>query len=76
MEPPTLSNPEVLSDGVFRARLEGTSNQTYAIESSRDLTNWATLTSLTYVGSPAYFVDPSRTNAIGSTNRFYRARLQ
>jgi len=71
---PSLSNPEVLSDGVFRAQLEGTLNQMYAIESSQDLTNWAVLTNLTFSGSPAYFVDPGRTNAAGATNRFYRAR--
>jgi hypothetical protein len=69
-----LSNPEVLSNGLFRAQLEGTSNQLYAIESSADLTNWAVLTNLTYSGPPAYFVDPVRTNASGATNRFYRAR--
>jgi hypothetical protein len=46
------------------------------IDSSADLTNWIILTNMTFVGSPAYFVDPGRTNAIGATNRFYRARLQ
>jgi hypothetical protein len=71
---PFLSNPEVLSNGVFRAQLHGASNQMYAIESSQDLTNWSVLTNLTYIGSPAYFVDPGRTNATGATNRFYRAR--
>jgi len=69
-----LSNPEVLGNGVFRAQVNGASNQTYAIESSHDLTNWSVLTNLTFTASPAYFVDPSRTNAIGFTNRFYRAR--
>jgi hypothetical protein len=71
---PVLSNPEVLSSGIFRAQLEGTANQTYAIESSRDLTNWSVLTNLTFLGNPTYFVDPGRTNATGATNRFYRAR--
>jgi len=71
---PLLSNPEVLVNGSFRAQLEGTLNQMYAIESSQDLTNWAVLTNLTFSGSPAYFVDPGRTNAAGATNRFYRAR--
>jgi hypothetical protein len=71
---PSLLNPEVLSDGVFRAQLEGVLNQMYAIESSQDLTNWIVLTNLTFSGSPSYFVDPGRTNAVGSTNRFYRAR--
>ena len=71
---PVLSNPEVLSNGIFRAQLEGLSNQMYTIESSRDLTNWSVLTNLTFTASPAYFVDPGRTNATGSTNRFYRAR--
>ena len=71
---PRLSNPQVLSSGVFRAQLEGKTNQTYAIESSRDFTNWSVLTNMTFVGSPTYFVDPGRTNATGATNRFYRAR--
>ena len=74
LSPLLLSHPEVLSNGVFRAQLEGTSNQLYAIESSQDLTNWSLLTNLTFIANPAYFMDPTRTNAAGATNRFYRAR--
>jgi hypothetical protein len=69
-----LSHPEVLGNGLFRAQLEGLSNQAYIIESSHNLTNWSPLTNLTFSGNPTYFVDPGRTNASGATNRFYRAR--
>jgi len=74
LTPLLLSNPEVLSNGLFRAQLEGPSNQIYAIESSKDLINWVLLTNVSYSGNPASFVDPGRTNATGATNRFYRAR--
>jgi hypothetical protein len=76
LTPLLLSNPEVLSNGMFRAQLEGVSNRIYRIESSQDLTNWSVLTNVTYTGSPTLFVDPGRTNAISlsGTNRFYRAR--
>jgi hypothetical protein len=71
LAPPVLSLPEVLPNGNFRARLQGTANRTYAIESSSDLKDWSALFSLVYSNGQMPFVDITATNA---ANRFYRAR--
>src|SRR5262249_49935806 len=68
--PPVLSQPQVLPNGSFQARLQGNANRTYVIEVSSNLRDWSPLTSLVYTTGPVPFVDQTTTNA---ANRFYRA---
>jgi hypothetical protein len=69
----TLANPQVLSNGTFRALIQGASgNQSLLVEVSTNLTNWATLSTVNYTNGPTPFTDPGATNG---RQRFYRARL-
>jgi hypothetical protein len=69
---PTLTEPELLPNGQFRFKLIGASNQTYFIESSTNLIDWPTLTSLLTTNGIMPFSDAP---GPGATNRFYRVRL-
>jgi hypothetical protein len=71
-QPLALSSPQVLSNGSFRVVLQGNLNQTYALEISTNLTNWATLDTLVATNTMTPYIDNTATNA----QRFYRARTQ
>jgi len=73
LAPPLLSEPRLLPDGSFQARLQSSNtNRTHLIEISTNLPNWTSLTSIFYSNSPTLFIDATATNA---PLRFYRARL-
>ena len=69
---PVLTGPEVLGNGQFRFKLIAASNQTYFIETSTNLVDWPTLTSLLTTNGIMPFTDAI---SPGGTNRFYRARF-
>jgi hypothetical protein len=70
--PLTIGNPQVLVDGTFKAFVRaGGGNQSYIVEVSTNLANWATLSTVNYTNGPTPFTDPGATN---SRQRFYRAR--
>jgi hypothetical protein len=69
--PPTLSQPQVLTNGAFQMLVQGPVDQNCAIEISSDLTNWSTLATLALTNNQTPFVDATAS----VTNRFYRARL-
>jgi hypothetical protein len=70
--PVRLQEMQVLGDGSARMKLSGSTNRSYAVEMSSNLTNWTTLTNLFYTNGLMPFIDAS---AVGATTRFYRARL-
>ena len=72
---PTLPPEAVLTDtgatfgGAFRFSVHGLSGYSYAVQSSTDTVNWATIATNV---SPFTFTDPDATN---SPQKFYRAVL-
>jgi hypothetical protein len=68
---PVLSGPAVSPpNGVFSFSLTGISNFNYRIDTSTDLFNWGTVTSLPNPSGTLQFADPNGTNL---PQRFYRA---
>ena len=59
-------------NGSASMRVSGTTNRTYAIETSSTLSNWTTLTNFFYTNGLMPFIDPTTS---GVSNRFYRARV-
>jgi len=72
LAPPILSEPEFLPGGVFQFKIQGSTNRSYFIEISTNVTDWTTLTNFLYTNGFMPFADPT---SAGVTNRFYRARL-
>ena len=69
---PRFASPELLSGGGFTALIRGgILNQSYIVEVSTNLTNWAVLNTVNYTNNPTPFTD---SGATGSRQRFYRAR--
>ena len=69
---PRFASPELLGGGGFTALIRGgILNQSYIVEVSTNLTNWAVLSTVTYTNNPTPFSDSGVT---GSRQRFYRAR--
>jgi hypothetical protein len=67
-----FASPQLLNGGAFTALLRGgILNQSYIVEVSTNLTNWAVLNTLNYTNNPTPFTD---SGATGSRQRFYRAR--
>jgi hypothetical protein len=62
---------DLLPDGTVQMALTGQRNQSYMIEVSQNLTNWAPLKAVVYTSAPTLFTDEATTNRI----RFYRARV-
>jgi Lamin Tail Domain/CotH kinase protein/Fn3 associated len=69
--PPSLSEPEYLSNGWMRFKISGVPNRSYFVDISSNLPNWNLLTNLVYTNGLMPFID---TTAPGVTNRFYRLR--
>ena len=68
--PPEFISGLSLSNGNFRVEFVATTNFSYAIQTSLDLTNWTTVATNFFVPVfPAFFED---TNAINFQHRFYR----
>lgn len=68
-----LANPQLQADGTFRGVLQGAiSNQTYVVETSTNLIDWATASTIRYTNNPTTFTHPGATNL---PRRFYRTRI-
>jgi hypothetical protein len=68
--PPLLSDPRSLPGGAFEFLLTGDSNQTYGLQFSPNLTNWATFTNISYTNGPVTITDPA---PAPESRKFYRA---
>jgi len=66
----TSTNTLGFTNKDFGFRMLGTDGQTYMIQASTNLTNWASLLTNTLIGTNLDFVD---TNAASFSRRFYRA---
>jgi len=72
VEPPLLTEPQLLLNGDFRVLLQhGIMNANYIIDESTNLINWATLMTLSYTSNPTPFTD---TTTGARKQRFYRVR--
>ena len=69
---PTPPGPVILPDRNFQMRLSGSTNRSYQIDISSNLTSWSLLTNIAYSNGLMPFIDTTATNA---QQRFYRARL-
>ncbi|MDQ6631914.1 MAG: chitobiase/beta-hexosaminidase C-terminal domain-containing protein, partial [Verrucomicrobiota bacterium] len=58
-------------NGQCEVRINGQVGQTFVIEASTDLTNWAEISTVTLTAPVYFYMDP---NAASFTSRFYRAR--
>ncbi|MBU6402045.1 MAG: hypothetical protein KGS61_17140, partial [Verrucomicrobia bacterium] len=67
---PTQGPMVLLTGGAAQAALSRLVGQSYALQASTDLTNWATWTNIALARTPEQFVDTSVTNSPG---RLYRA---
>jgi hypothetical protein len=68
--PVTLSNPTKRPDGAFQLWLEGIGYQTYQLQFTTNLQNWADLFTVNYTNGSLPLLDPTATN---SPARAYRA---
>ena len=68
---PVLRILQLQLDGTVQMNLSGQLNETYMVEVSENLTNWAPLKTVVYTTAPTPFTDTVLTNRV----RFYRARL-
>ena len=69
-QPPRLTNPEYLGNGLFRGKLFSTPGRTLAIEASADLRQWTRVSTNTMDGPVMPFVVPGPS---ALPNRFFRA---
>jgi uncharacterized protein (TIGR03790 family) len=70
-QPPRLSAPEMIGSGKFQMHVDGTPGQPWAVQTSTNLFNWASVFT-NQSGGAMDFVDANATNSPG---RFYRAWL-
>ena len=69
---PTLTSPQLATNGSFKMLVQAVSNLNYAVEISSTLSNWSVLSTFTATNSVHPFTDATATNA---GQRFYRARF-
>ena len=69
---PVILTPLGYTNGQFKLQISGTTGPDYIIMTSGSLTNWTDLTTNLSPTTPFQYTD---TNALSSTNRFYRVRL-
>ncbi|HEY3932786.1 MAG TPA: putative Ig domain-containing protein, partial [Verrucomicrobiae bacterium] len=67
-----ILTPLGYTNGQFKLQISGTTGPDYIIMTSGSLTNWTDLTTNLSPTTPFQYTD---TNALSSTNRFYRVRL-
>ena len=72
MPAPTLTSPQLATNGSFKMLVQAVSNLNYAVEISSTLSNWSVLSTFTATNSVHPFTDATATNA---GQRFYRARF-
>jgi hypothetical protein len=72
-ERPVFQKARKLPDGNFQAELYNDLRNTNTIQTSTDLTAWASLTNIVITNVPMDFIDLTATN---SPTRFYRAIQQ